>query len=602
MTRRAAPPPPSGTAKVSPVTDAMLAKPPADDWLMWRGTLNSWGYSPLKQITTAQWRPAAAGVDAAAAGRSAGRHAAGARRRAVFPRTRATSSRPSMPPPAKSSGSIAARSPRTSSKYINAAVHQPQPRHLRQPDHRHLGRWRDLCASMRAPARMCGPRRCSTTQRGIHQTSGPIVADGKVFSGRGCEPIATAGPDDCVITAHDALTGKELWRRRTIPGPGEPGDETWGDVPLRRAQARRHVDAAQLRPGTEAALYRHVGDLTGAEVPARRQRQEAPVPQLHAGHRSGDRQDRLVLPAPDRQLGHGPSLRAHPASTPKSRRTRSKWPGSIPTSSRARPTRCSPAFPARPASSTRSIGAPASSCGRGPPCTRTWCRRIDGKTGAVHADSPTTQFSKKGDKGLVCPNANGGKNWPAGAYSPLTKTHVLPAAEHLRDGGGRHRIAQRALAPMASRSSAEPTPGTTNIGTIHAISTVTGKTRLEVRAARRNDVAGHHRRRPAVRRRCGRALPRLRPEDRQGAVGSEPRLAGQRLSGELRREWPAVHRGEHRAGREHRRPADAHPEIHVGNSNALYVFALPEGAEGGRAQRVRLTTSPTTFTAAAGRR
>ena len=35
--------PASGTARVSPVTDAMLAKPPAADWLMWRGTLNSWG-------------------------------------------------------------------------------------------------------------------------------------------------------------------------------------------------------------------------------------------------------------------------------------------------------------------------------------------------------------------------------------------------------------------------------------------------------------------------------------------------------------------------------------------------------------------------------
>ena len=33
-----------------PVTDAMLQNPPAADWLMWRRTLNSWGYSPLDQI------------------------------------------------------------------------------------------------------------------------------------------------------------------------------------------------------------------------------------------------------------------------------------------------------------------------------------------------------------------------------------------------------------------------------------------------------------------------------------------------------------------------------------------------------------------------
>src|SRR5690348_13218035 len=37
-------------AKISPVTDAVLANPPPQDWLMWRRTLDSWGYSPLKQV------------------------------------------------------------------------------------------------------------------------------------------------------------------------------------------------------------------------------------------------------------------------------------------------------------------------------------------------------------------------------------------------------------------------------------------------------------------------------------------------------------------------------------------------------------------------
>jgi alcohol dehydrogenase (cytochrome c) len=61
-------------------------------------------------------------------------------------------------------------------------------------------------------------------------SSGPIIAEGKVISGRSCRPWG--GPDACIIAAHDALTGAELWRRRTIPAPGEPGDETWGDVPF----------------------------------------------------------------------------------------------------------------------------------------------------------------------------------------------------------------------------------------------------------------------------------------------------------------------------------------------------------------------------------
>ena len=33
-----------------PVTDRELLEPDPADWLMWRRTLNSWGYSPLKQI------------------------------------------------------------------------------------------------------------------------------------------------------------------------------------------------------------------------------------------------------------------------------------------------------------------------------------------------------------------------------------------------------------------------------------------------------------------------------------------------------------------------------------------------------------------------
>src|SRR5690606_24034985 len=37
-------------AALTPVTDAMLAAPPPADWLMWRASLDSWGFSPLDQI------------------------------------------------------------------------------------------------------------------------------------------------------------------------------------------------------------------------------------------------------------------------------------------------------------------------------------------------------------------------------------------------------------------------------------------------------------------------------------------------------------------------------------------------------------------------
>ena len=42
--------------------------------------------------------------------------------------------------------------------------------------------------------------------------------------------MGTAGGDGPIrsyIVAFDAKTGKEVWRFYTIPGPGEPGHETW---------------------------------------------------------------------------------------------------------------------------------------------------------------------------------------------------------------------------------------------------------------------------------------------------------------------------------------------------------------------------------------
>jgi PQQ-dependent dehydrogenase (methanol/ethanol family) len=57
-------------------------------------------------------------------------------------------------------------------------------------------------------------------------SGGLIVADGKVISNRTC--VTRAG---CFIVAHDARTGKELWRFYNTAAAGEPGGESWGDTP-----------------------------------------------------------------------------------------------------------------------------------------------------------------------------------------------------------------------------------------------------------------------------------------------------------------------------------------------------------------------------------
>ncbi|MYD87284.1 MAG: PQQ-dependent dehydrogenase, methanol/ethanol family [Acidobacteria bacterium] len=58
-------------------------------------------------------------------------------------------------------------------------------------------------------------------------TLAPLVVEDKVI-------IGSAGGDRGIrgfITALDAATGEEVWRFHTIPGPGEPGHETWEECP-----------------------------------------------------------------------------------------------------------------------------------------------------------------------------------------------------------------------------------------------------------------------------------------------------------------------------------------------------------------------------------
>src|SRR6202048_231924 len=51
----------------------------------------------------------------------------------------------------------------------------------------------------------------------------PLVANGVVITGMAGGDRTTRG----FLDAWDSETGKKLWRRYTIPAPGEPGSETW---------------------------------------------------------------------------------------------------------------------------------------------------------------------------------------------------------------------------------------------------------------------------------------------------------------------------------------------------------------------------------------
>ena len=101
---------------------------------------------------------------------------------------------------------------------------------------------------------------------GTQHTTGPIVVEGKVVTGRSC-PRAR-----CFIVAHDARTGEELWKFYTSAAPGEPGGDTWGDLPLEKRMTspwglpgaydpvRRLIYWGTANPKPHTRMKRHGGN------------------------------------------------------------------------------------------------------------------------------------------------------------------------------------------------------------------------------------------------------------------------------------------------------------------------------------------------------
>ena len=66
-------------------------------------------------------------------------------------------------------------------------------------------------------------QRFADWREGYYATGAPIVANGVLISGMAGGESTTRG----FLDGWDPDTGKKLWRRYTIPAPGEPGSETW---------------------------------------------------------------------------------------------------------------------------------------------------------------------------------------------------------------------------------------------------------------------------------------------------------------------------------------------------------------------------------------
>jgi len=82
-------------------------------------------------------------------------------------------------------------------------------------------------------------------------SSGTIMAGDKVISGgSGCGTRAS-----CYISAHDAHTGKELWKFYTTAATGEPGGDSWGDMPDERRVASTWGSPGAYDPVRDIVYY-----------------------------------------------------------------------------------------------------------------------------------------------------------------------------------------------------------------------------------------------------------------------------------------------------------------------------------------------------------
>jgi glucose dehydrogenase len=198
---------------------------------------------------------------------------------------------------------------------------------------------------------------------------------------------------------------------------------------------------------------------------------------------------------------------------------------------------------------------------------------IDGATGKVTVN-PEMLFTKRGDSRFVCPNANGGKNYQAGAYSPQTNTMYMPlqntCAEMTAalDKPSLDSLYGLNMKPVIAT-------GTDKIGTIQAISAQTGAVvwKFEQRAGTGSVIAT-----AGGLLFAGDANGRFRALDQtNGRVLWETNL-GSPVTGFPatytvgNRQFVAVSTGSALASGGTTRLA---PELRPSNANNLFVFALP---------------------------
>jgi alcohol dehydrogenase (cytochrome c) len=200
-----------------PVTQEMLENPPAEDWLMFSRTYDAQRYSPLKQINQQNI----------------------GQLRMVWSRGIGAGQTETIP--IVHDGVIYTVAPGAVVEAIDGSTGDLLWQYKRpvaqnaanQARSKSLAIFGDIIAFTAPDAVVgldarTGERRWETKVESRGNTSGPIIAEGKVISGGAC----AGNRNNCFVSAHDALTGKEIWRWYTTPAVGEPGDESWAGAPV----------------------------------------------------------------------------------------------------------------------------------------------------------------------------------------------------------------------------------------------------------------------------------------------------------------------------------------------------------------------------------
>lgn len=237
------PQPPNPLDSISPVTDALLTNPPEGDWLQWRRTWDAKAFSPLDQVNRNNVKDLGVAWSLA------------------------LPPGPNAATPLVHDGVIFVHAFRDNVLALDAATGAQLWQYSRQlPEgvapsvKRNLALYGDKLYVGTSDAHLVAldvktgvvvwDKEIGAYASGLRLTGGPLAAKGKVIIGT--LGRSAGGP---YVAAYDAVTGAEAWRFYTIARPGEPGGNTWNDLPLEKRNGGSVWTAGYYDPVTNLAYF-----------------------------------------------------------------------------------------------------------------------------------------------------------------------------------------------------------------------------------------------------------------------------------------------------------------------------------------------------------